>query len=128
MAIFVGDKQDHEKLLRKQSSKKVKWLQERIESFGQLPNELLAFPDLLQEVSILLEERNLIIHGRIYALPGQGDVRYSSRSDISRKPATSLELYELANAMFAVEGPLQFALQFAIPRLLNSKGSHDRRN
>lgn len=93
--MLADDHSRGEKLLRQPTSRKIEHLQQIISSFEPLPEELEEFPQTLSDVSELLEERNLVIHGRHYNLPNEGVVRRPGRRNMPERAASSSELYEL---------------------------------
>jgi hypothetical protein len=99
-------------------SRRVEYVKERLAQFVPLPHELAGLPHFLDHIRDLLEKRNEIIHGRIYAsLQGASDELRPGRPTGSARPINSAELYGLANEMFATLGALNHASTFAIPRL-----------
>lgn len=108
------------RVLRRPTSGKVDYISNRMKDLGPLPQELVNFPQMLNAVSALLERRNVVVHGRVYAIPGVGDIRKPSRGGMSEEVATSAELYTLANRLFAACNPLQHASMSALPRLLRA--------
>ncbi|HSD38714.1 MAG TPA: hypothetical protein VLC92_14475 [Rhodocyclaceae bacterium] len=124
-ALFMGDQVQYDKIMRKPSSQKIEWIQDRLKSLMPLTKELGHFPGHLDVVVKLLEERNLVIHGRVYAVPGEGDVRYAGRKGIPTEVAKSSELYELANDLFRACDPLMAASMFAFQRLFHAKREID---
>jgi len=119
--LSMGDSAELEKLMRRPSSLKVEWLQKQISDLEPLSKELAQFPAVLDAVALLLEERNSVIHGRVYAVPGEGDIRYSGRRSVPTEPASSTELFGLANELFNICAPLNHASQFSLSRLLQAK-------
>ena len=98
------------------TSRKLQYLQKQLRKLEPLPSELANFPNTLQAISDLFEERNLVVHGRIYSIPSVGDVRISGRLGIPETPVRSAELYVLANDLFAARIPLQHASMFSLNR------------
>jgi hypothetical protein len=99
-------------------SERVKYVQERLAKHAPLPDELERLSGLLDYVGELLEQRNEVIHGRIYGgMQGDQDELRPGRPGGSAKPIVSGELYHLANAMFQTLEPLNHASVFALPRL-----------
>lgn len=99
-------------------SAQVKYMQDRVASHAPLPDELSRYPDLLDHVSGLLERRNEVVHGRIYAgMQGDGDELRPSRPGGSAKTIASAELYDLASKLFETLSPLNHAWMFALRRL-----------
>jgi hypothetical protein len=99
-------------------SAQVKYMRDRVAALAPLPSELSRYPDLLDHVSGLLERRNDVVHGRIYAgMQGDGDELRPSRPGGTAKTIASAELYELANSLFDTLNPLNHACMFALKRL-----------
>ncbi|HSY27793.1 MAG TPA: hypothetical protein VK832_09845 [Burkholderiaceae bacterium] len=109
-----------EKLRRKQTSAKIKAILDQLTKIAPISDELAYLPNHLITVGDLLERRNEVIHGRIYADQEFGDIRRSGRYGESDRPATSLELYSLANELSAARGPLLHASVFRLQRFLNN--------
>jgi len=99
-------------------SSRVVYVHARLAKFLPLPQELAGLPNYLDYVSDLLEQRNEIIHGRIYgSLQGEKDELRPGRPTGSARPITAAELYDLANEMFTTLGALNHASMYAIQRL-----------
>lgn len=121
--LFPAGGRQYDRILRHPTGRKVGYLSDRMRGFAPLPEELGGFFRTLEAVSELLEHRNLVVHGQVYATPDGGDVRRSGRRGAAEEAATSAELYELANSMFAACKPLNYASRFALPRLLSAARS-----
>jgi len=87
------------------------------------------FPDLTKDLGTcldLFEDRNLLIHGRIYGNFDRPDTLKSGRPNIPDQEVESTELYKLANEFeafrAAVYGPMIFKLPRAIALHLKMKG------
>lgn len=79
------------------------------------------FQDLLNDLCTCLEifqDRNELLHGRIYAGLNRPDTLKSNEPDVFDRPVTSFELYRLANEMYdfriAIYRPMIFQLPKAI--------------
>ncbi len=79
------------------------------------------FQDLLNDLCTCLEifqDRNELLHGRIYAGLNRPDTLKSNKPDVFDRPVTSFELYRLANEMYdfriAIYRPMIFQLPKAI--------------
>ena len=112
-----------ERIFRWQTSRKIDYIRERLTGLTPLPAELLRFERTLTPIADLLEERNLVIHGRIYASPGAGDILKSARRGLPDQPASSKELYALANDLFSACAPFQHASMFSLRRHLATIGT-----
>jgi hypothetical protein len=85
-----------------------------------LTQELVTFPQLLDHLEDLFEERNLIIHGRIYgSLQGEADILRPGRPTGSEREITSAELTDLANLFFNTLNSLNHAAFYSLRRYLN---------
>lgn len=104
------------RLYRRPISQKIEYIQQQLRKLEPLSDELAKFPAILQAIGELLEDRNIVIHGRVYAVPGVGDVRISGRPGVPKTPATSAELYVLANNLFSACNPLRHASMFSLHR------------
>lgn len=71
----------------------------------------------------LFEERNEVVHGRIYAGYGRGDNAQlrSSRDGVPDRDVTSEELYDLANTIFNFQSSIRRQRLFAVPRILSER-------
>lgn len=106
---------------RQPISEKIRFCQRRLEALAPLSGELQNLPKSLQQIRALFEARHDVVHGRIYAVPGAGDIRHSGRQGVPERQVTSAELYQLANAIFAAQNPLMHASMFALPRFLSKE-------
>jgi len=113
------------KMDRWQISRKLKYIRESMEAWEDITQELSRFITCIEPIGNLLERRNLIIHGRIYADPKTGDVLKPARFGFPEIPAISSDMYELANELFAAKNPCLQASMFAIPRFAMAKNSMD---
>ncbi|WP_382221262.1 hypothetical protein [Hydrogenophaga atypica] len=109
------------RLNRRATSQKIEYLHKQLEAVGPLSKELSCLPEVLVAASQLLEERNNVIHGRVYAIPGTGDTIFSGRPGIPKKAAKSEELYNLANRIIGVRNPILHASRFALSRQMSAK-------
>jgi hypothetical protein len=116
-----------DKIFSVPTSKQVECLKQEVLQRGQLPTELVRFPDLLDHVLDLLKLRHELIHGRIYGGlgPNEGELRRGRRHNVTRK-IRSEELYGLANrinkACSSLRGASMFSLQRFLHRNLNFSG------
>ena len=120
-AVATVEKNTDSSLLRWPISRKLKYIGQTMEAWGELPAELNHFKSRIGAIKSLFDERNLVIHGRIYADPKTGDILKPARSGYPKKPALSADLYALANRLFAEVSPCNHASIFAIPRYLERK-------
>lgn len=100
-------------------SQRITYVRERVFDAHVFPNELSRFPQLLDQIGVLLELRNEVVHGRIYGgHQGAYDVLRPGRPSGTARSISSGELYDLANAMFDLLSPLNHASWYSIPRFL----------
>lgn len=76
----------------------------------------------LEAAKDLFEERNKIVHGRIYASFDRPDTLKSGRPKTPDRIVEPAELYELANAFDDRRGEIYRPMIFKIPRALASYG------
>ena len=107
---------DHQRLSRRSTSQKITYILQQLRQREPLSDELVVFPQILRIIGDLLEERNTVIHGRVYAVPNIGDVRISGRLGVPETPANSAELYALANELHSACNPLHNASMFSLHR------------
>jgi hypothetical protein len=99
-------------------SKLIDDLENSISRHQPLPPDLGYFPELLVHIRTLVERRNEVIHGRIYAgLGGQEAELRPSRPSRQVRQIDSRELYDLANSLFGTLGALRRAYKFSLKRL-----------
>jgi hypothetical protein len=80
-------------------------------------NDLIENLDLAKEA---FEERNKIVHGRIYANFDRPDTLKSGRRDIPERVIDAAELYKLANHFSDLRGEIYRPMIFKIPGALAS--------
>jgi len=114
--VAARDAEHDERLFHRPTSQKIEYIQQQLQKLEPLSDELAALPKVLEAIGDLLEERNLVIHGRVYAVPNVGDVRISGRPGVPESPANSAELYALANELYAARNPLLHASMFSLHR------------
>lgn len=108
--------------LRKQpASKKLKAIKRRLAKLND--PKLSGLPADLDTCADLLEARNEILHGRIYAVPGRPDELHSGRPGNPTRPVSSIECYELANALGNCRALLRRPRIFDLPRALGGSSS-----
>lgn len=83
-------------------------------------DDLLA---ILDEAKDAFEERNIIVHGRIYGNFDRPDTLKSGRPNVPDRSITSTELYELANRFTDLRGEVYRPMIFKIPRALAGNGN-----
>jgi hypothetical protein len=120
VAVAAIEKDTRAEMQRWPISRKLDYIERAIGNWTSLPNELLRFLKSICGVKELLEERNLYIHGRVYADPLNGDVLKPSRQNQTEILARSSDLYHLANRLFAARDPFNWAAMFALPRYAES--------
>ena len=114
--VLAQDAERDEGLYRRPTSQKIEYIHKQLRELEPLSEELERFLQVLPEICELLEKRNFVIHGRVYAVPNVGDVRLSGRRGVPEQPANSAELYALANDLFSARNPLLHALKFSLNR------------
>lgn len=114
--VAAHDAERDDRVHRRPTSKKIEYIQQQLQKLEPLAQELVAFPNALRAIGDLLEERNLVIHGRVYAVPNVGDVRISGRLGVPETPANSAELYAFANELYSARNPLLHASMFSLHR------------
>jgi len=101
--------------------KKAKSIASKINFEGR--DELIANLDTSREA---FEERNKIVHGRIYANFDRPDTLKSGRPDKPDRVVEPAELYELANHFDDLRGEVFRPMIIKIPRALASRGKTDQ--
>jgi hypothetical protein len=126
VSVFLAaDPSPDDRMNRQPISEKIRYCQRRLQAHEPLPDELRYLPGALDRTRVVLERRHDVVHGRIYAIPGAGDVRRSGRQGVPERQVTSAELYGLANDIFAAQDPLMHASTFRLPRFLLKLKSSD---
>lgn len=97
--------------------KKAKQVAAKFEFEGR--DDLVA---VLSEAKDAFEERNKIVHGRIYGNFDRPDTLKSGRSNIPDREIMSTELYELANHFSDLQGEVYRPMISKIPRALVGNG------
>jgi hypothetical protein len=97
-------------------SEKIKFIDKKMNKWPNLPSDLAEFCNYTENLLNLLKERNLLIHGRIYADKTTGDTLKPARRGSPDIPAVSAEFYELANQLFAALEPCRKVFMFSLPR------------
>lgn len=80
------------------------------------------FSDLISDLGTCLQifnDRNALVHGRIYAGISHPDTLKSSRPNVPDREVESAELYQLANEMSDFRSAIYRPMIFEIPRALN---------
>lgn len=77
---------------------------------------------VLDGAKTAFEERNKIVHGRIYANFDRPDTLESGRPNTFNREIVAAELYELANYFSDLQGEVYRPMIFKIPRALANKG------
>jgi len=100
-----------------QISKKIKYAIKLLKKL-----DASEFPGLEQDLYTclqLFEDRNELIHGRIYANIGRPHTLKSGR-DLPDREVSSMELYRLANEFLAFRDEISRPMIFKLPRELQS--------
>jgi hypothetical protein len=103
-------------LVRAPASRKIRFCRDAVARLISSNEEMAHLDQALDYASQLLEERNVVVHGRIYANFGAPDVRRSGRPGVLDQEATAGELYNLANKLCDATGPLMHGAMFSIHR------------
>ena len=80
--------------------------------------------ELLQNLNIakiLLDRRNEVVHGRIYANFDRDDTLKSGRPNVPERTIDAKELYDLANEFMGLRNEIYRPMVFKIPRALSLK-------
>lgn len=78
---------------------------------------------ILDEAKDAFEERNKIVHGRIYGNFDRPDTLKSGRPNVPDRQIVSAELYELANHFSGLQGEVYRPMISIIPRALAGNGN-----
>lgn len=81
-------------------------------------DELNGFPEDLEEAVALFDQRNEIVHGRIYAGHDRTDYIKGGRPDAPTNTITSAELYSLANEFWEYRNHFNGLQLFSLPRAM----------
>ncbi len=103
------------------TSRKIEWCMKVLESLHS--EELNGLIALLDDTKNILERRNEVIHGRIYAGNERSDILKSGRSGVLDKKVTANELYDLAEELFELQAVLPNSYQFATMRAIKDTAS-----
>ena len=97
-------------------SRKIDWCIQVLESLKS--KELDQLITLLNETKDALENRNEVIHGRIYAGNERSDNLKSGRSGIPEREVTADELYDLAENLLQLQAAVPNINSFATMRAI----------
>ena len=100
-----------------QASRKIKELKNCLNGMSRKPSRFAEIQTSLDIAKDLLEHRNQLLHGRIYSTP-TGDRLESSRVGVPDREICSNEAYELANKLFDMRNPFNYAANFDLPKVL----------
>ena len=78
--------------------------------------ELQGLPEALEHAGNLFEQRNAVVHGRIYTGHNKVDYVQSGRPKVPVRPIDSAELYTLANEFWDYRGHFLGPTVFRLPR------------
>ncbi|MCA3274660.1 MAG: hypothetical protein ING26_03970 [Roseomonas sp.] len=115
-AVVKMEKKQNPKMDFWPISQKLKYVYKKMKEWPNLPSELEEFCSYTEQLLSLLENRNILIHGRIYADKKTGDTLKPARKGCQAVPAVSGEFYELANQLSAALAPCKKVSMFALPR------------
>lgn len=108
-----------ERLKRRPASVKVQCLLKLLENHAPLPEAIAFLPPHLKYVADLLERRNHVIHGRVWADAHTGALtRKSAREDVPDDVVLSRDVYALADEIHAAQAELIRASLFRLPKVL----------
>lgn len=110
-----------EERLRKQSAREKAKILRRLINSTPFNEELVYLPALLDAVINRLEDRNTVIHGRLYVSPDGEMIRRSARHGEPDVPASSAELYALADGIQELVPGLLHASRFRLGRHLDRR-------
>jgi hypothetical protein len=99
-----------------QTREKLKYIKQITSKWSNPPFEIRQFIDYADEALTLLDRRNLVIHGRIYADRQTGATLKPARSGCKPIPANSADLYALAQELAKARVRCMQATQQAIDR------------
>lgn len=80
------------------------------------------FSSIISDLNMCKEifaDRNVIVHGRVYARLGCPDVLTSSRPNVIDREISSVEVYKLVNEMESFKNSLQSYTVFRLPEVWN---------
>ena len=97
-------------------SSKIEWCIDVLESLGT--QELSNLIKLLGHTKNMLERRNEVIHGRIYAGNERSDSLKSGRPGIPEREVTPDELYKLAEELLQIQAAVPNIDFFATTRAI----------
>ena len=103
---------------RWQISKKLRHAAKLVERLGS--SEVSQLPEALRQGISLFEERNMVVHGRIYAGHSKAVFLQSGRASVPTREITSAELYKLANEFWEYRGNLIGPQVFRLPRAISA--------
>jgi hypothetical protein len=99
-----------------QISRKINFAIDTLTNFNQE-----QYRDLITDLNTCLqifEDRNALVHGRIYAGINRPDTLKSGRPGVSDREVDSAELYNLANEMDAYRSAIYRPMIFDLPRAI----------
>lgn len=103
------------------TSQKIKWCIKTLDSFNN--ENLNDLVDLLNEAKDSLEQRNEVIHGRIYAGNDRSENLKSGRSGIPDREVTTDELYDLAEHFHNLQAAIPNVSYFETMRSIAEKNN-----
>ncbi len=99
-----------------QTSRKIDWCKKTLKSLQS--EELNGLTELLDDTKNMLEKRNEVIHGRIYAGYERSDILKSGRLGVAEREVTADELYDLAEELYELHAVLPNSYCFATRRAI----------
>ncbi len=103
-------------MMRRSTSQKIAFCRDSIQPHVASSQEMASLDGALQYAADRFEERNDVIHGRIYAQFEGPDMRRSGRRGVPDRPITSEELYSLANNAYDVMVAIMQGHMFSVFR------------
>ncbi len=107
----------NEELRKSQVSRKIKEFKNCLNRMPQKPSRFAEMITSLDVARDLLEHRNQLLHGRIYSTPA-GDRLESARVGVPDREISSGEAYELANKLFDMRNPFEYAANFDLLKVI----------
>jgi hypothetical protein len=114
--ILGSDSTADSNILKQQVSKQIKFIKDWLKEKNLLGGLFQGFDQYLDYVKTLMERRNEIIHGRIYAVPGSVDILKPARPGMPERKSDAAELYDLANDLYEMLAPLNTVSMFRLAR------------
>ena len=95
-------------------SRKIAFCVQQLEKLASY-DDMVFVSGALRRSKLLFEQRNDVVHGRIYAQFDHPDIRKSGRPGVPDRIITSEELYQLANEIYNNIGHVMHGASYSIP-------------